>query len=170
MKTSVTIGKIALKEAIHTGTGGQRKCVGSGWAFASRAAAHTIVAACAVLAAGVTRAQLLDSVDVQAKGGGAEIMVRFATRIQYVRHAPQAAGKTLRIYLRLTGGAGMEPGDPLPSTLRAPKNELGLAFAVTYPESGGALLVEFDRQTRFSVHPGPDGRSISILVPSSPDG
>jgi hypothetical protein len=113
---------------------------------------------------------LLDGVEIQPKGSSAEIVVRFATQVQYVRHAPQASGKTLRVYLQLTGGAGTQPGDLLPATMRPPKNDLVPKFAVTYPESGNALMIEFDRQTRFSVRPGADGRSISILVSSSSGG
>jgi len=132
---------------------------------------RAILAACALLATGVTRAQLLDSVDVHPKGSGAEILVRFATPVQYVRHAPQAAGTTLRVYLRLTrDSAGMQSGDLLPTTMRPPGNDLVPRFTVTYPDSGNALLVEFGRRTRFSVHPGADGRSISILVPLSSGG
>jgi hypothetical protein len=82
---------------------------------------RAIVAAHVLLAAGVARARLLDSVDVQPKGSSAEIVVRFATQVQYVRHAPRASGKTLHVHLQLTG-------------------------------------------------PGADGRSISILVPSSSGG
>jgi len=128
------------------------------------------LATCALLAAGVTRAQLLDSVDVHPKGDNAEIVVRFATPVQYLRHAPPAAGRALRVYLQLTGGMGTQPGDLLPATLRPPKNDLVPKFTVTFPDSGNALMIEFERQTRFSVHPGADGRSISILVPSSPGG
>jgi hypothetical protein len=44
---------------------------------------RAIVAVCTLLAAGVTHAQLLDSVGVQPKGSSAEIVVRFATQVQY---------------------------------------------------------------------------------------
>jgi hypothetical protein len=132
--------------------------------------ALSVVAACALFAASVAHAQLLDGVDIHPKGNDAEIVVHFATPVQYVRHAPLAAGKTLRVYLQLTGGAGIQPGDLLPATLRPPKNDWVPKFTVTFPESGNALTIEFDRHTRFSVQPGADGRSISVLVPSSSSG
>lgn len=128
------------------------------------------MATCGLLAAGVTHAQLLDSVDVHSRGDNAEIVVRFATPVQYLRHAPTTAGRTLRVYLKSAGGTGSQPGDLLPPTLRPPKNDLVPKFTVTFPDSGNALMIEFDRQTRFSVHPGTDGRSISILVPPSQGG
>ena len=43
-------------------------------------------------------------------------------------------------------------------------------FLVTYPESGNAPLIGFDRQARFSVCPGAYGRSANIPAPSSSDG
>jgi len=131
---------------------------------------RAILATCALLAAGVTRAQLLDSVDIHPAGSNSEIVVRFATPVQYLRHAPPASGKTLRIYLQLTGGAGIQPGDLLPATMRSPQSDLVPKFTVTFPESGNAIMIDFDREIRFSVYPGADGRSIGVLVPSSPDG
>jgi len=158
MKARAAIGNIALNALVSR----RHSLRTSG--------ARAVLATCALLAAGVTRAQLLDSVDVHSKGDNAEIVVRFATPVQYLRHAPPAAGRTLRVYLQLTGGMGIQPGDLLPATLRPPKNDLVPKFTVTFPDSGNALMIEFDRETRFSIQPGADGRSISIQVPSSPAG
>ena len=73
----------------------------------------------------------------------------------------------MRVHLQLTGGADNQPGDLLPATMRPPQNDLAPKFTATSSELRNALTIELDQQNRFSVHPGADGRSTSILVPSS---
>ena len=130
---------------------------------------RAMLAVCALLAAGPAPGQALDSVDVQRRANEVEITVRFATQVQYLRHAPPDFGKSLRIYLRLSG-FGIQESDIRPETKRPPKTEGVPQFTVSYPELDGAMLIAFDQPIRFTVRPGSDGRSISILVPVLPGG
>ena len=112
--------------------------------------------------------QAIDSVDVERIGNEAEITIRFITQIQYLRHAPTDSGKSLRIYLRLTGPGIQESDLIVPGTTRLPKTAYLAQFSVTFPESDRALLIAFDQSTRYIVRPKPDGRSIGIRVPVLP--
>jgi predicted double-glycine peptidase len=47
--------------------------------------------------------------------------------------------------------------------LRLPATDMVPRFTVSYPEPDGALLIEFDRPTRFEVNP--NSQSISVTVP-----
>jgi hypothetical protein len=125
---------------------------------------------CIVLAttyAGAAAAQAVDSVDVERIGNQAEISIRFITQIQYLRHTPPDSGRSLRVYVRLTG-PGVETSDLAPETTRLPKVAYLPQFSVAFPESDGSMLIIFDQPTTFSVRPKPDGRSISVLVPVLP--
>jgi hypothetical protein len=108
--------------------------------------------------------QAIDTVDVQRRSDSeAEIIIRFATRVQYLRHAPQGTGSSVRIYVMLTGG-GLQPGDLIPQTKRLPKQDSLPQTTISFPELDNSLLVSFEQPVRFSVSPGPDGRSIYLLV------
>ncbi|MBE0626062.1 MAG: hypothetical protein IH606_14750 [Burkholderiales bacterium] len=113
--------------------------------------------------------QALDAVDVKQREADVEIILRFSTQIQYVRHNPLEQGQSLRIYVRLVG-VGLKPGDLAPSTRRTPPHGPAPAAVIRFPEHDGAVSIAFDQSTRFSVRPGSDGRSISILIPARPDG
>lgn len=111
-----------------------------------------------------SHAQLIDTVDVQRRSANeAEVIIRFAAQVQYLRHAPRDAGRSVHIYIALTG-AGVQPGDLVPQTLRLPKQDFMPQIAVSFPEPGNSVLVSFDQNVRFSVNPGSDGRSIRLLV------
>ena len=112
-------------------------------------------------------AQAIDRVDVTRLNGNAEITIRFITQIQYLRHTPLDSGKTLRIYVRLTG-SGIQPNDLIPETSRVPKSEFVPRFSVAFPEPDGAMLIIFDQPTRFVVRPNADARSISVVLPVTP--
>jgi hypothetical protein len=114
-------------------------------------------------------AQVLDAVDVQQRGADAEIVIRFANPVLYLRHNPLEEGRSVRVYLKLVG-VGMQDGDLAPDSRRLPATGSAPAATIMFPESDGALSVSFDRSTRFSVRPGADGRSISILIPSKAGG
>jgi hypothetical protein len=119
-----------------------------------------------VLFSGGARAQLLEQLDVSKEGRDATVVVRFAAPVQYLRHTPPSSGRTLRVYLQVTG-RGLQPGDMVPVTLRSRGDSQVPRFSATFPESGGALMLEFDREVRFSVGPGPDGRSIVLTLPAA---
>ncbi|MEQ1774883.1 MAG: hypothetical protein ABL891_13980 [Burkholderiales bacterium] len=109
-------------------------------------------------------AQVIDSIDAQKRGSSeAEVVIRFAMQVQYLRHAPRDVGSSVRIYVQLTGSA-LQPSDLIPQTMRLPKKDFLPQTSVSFPESGNSVLVNFDQMVRFSVSPGPDGRSIHLLV------
>lgn len=122
-----------------------------------------------LLGARAARAQLLDSVDVQeGEGPRSQILVRFTTPVQYLRHTPPHSGKVLRIFLQLLG-PGLQPDDLVPMTLQYRGGDRVPPFTVSYPETDNALVVSFAREVRFSVSQGPDNRSILIAVTASHD-
>jgi len=102
------------------------------------------------------------------RGADAEITIRFASQLLYLRHFPPEQGQSLRIYLRLTGSpaGGIEQ---LPGTRVLPARGPAPAASIRFPESDNSLSVTFDKATRYTVRPGDDGRSISILIPAKPE-
>lgn len=122
-----------------------------------------------LLGARAARAQLLDSVDVQeGEGPASQILVRFTTTVQYLRHTPPHSGTTLRIFLQVLG-PGLQPEDLVPTTVQYRGSDRVPRFTVSYPETDNAMVVSFAREVRFSVGPGPDSRSIVIAVTASRD-
>jgi hypothetical protein len=149
MKTTIRIGNMSL-----------------GWmAQFVRAALALATLAFASAAQG----QALDVAEVQLRGADTEITIRFATQILYLRHNPREEGRSVRIYLRLVG-IGLQESDLTPDSRRLPPLGSAPAATVSFPEPDGALSVTFDQSTRFSVSPGTDGRSISIVIPARPGG
>lgn len=128
-----------------------------------------VLAIAAVAIAPAAHAQAIDAVDVQQRGADAEIIIRFATQVLYMSHNPLGEGRSVRVYLRLVG-AGVQDGDLAPDRRRLPALEPAPAASIMFPEPDGALSIAFDRSTRFSVRPGSDGRSISILIPAKSGG
>ena len=125
-----------------------------------------IIAICTGLTASVARGQALDSVDIERRGNATEINVRFITYVQYLRHAPPDFGKSLRIYVQLTGG-GVQPSDLIPLTKRFSRTGETPQITVSFPESDNSLLITFDQPTKYAVRPGSDGRSIIVLLPAA---
>lgn len=114
-------------------------------------------------------AQAMDAIEVQQRGPDAEILIRFATQVLYMRHNPPSEGQSVRIYLRLVG-PGLQEGDLIPESLRSYPLAPAPGATIHFPEPDGSLSVSFDHATRFSVRPGSDGRSISIVIPAKPGG
>lgn len=122
-----------------------------------------------LLGARAARAQILDSVEVQeGEGPRSQILVRFTTPVQYLRHTPPDSGTTLRIFVQLLG-PGVQPEDLIPTTLPYRGSERVPGFTVSYPETDNALVISFAREVRFSVSQGPDNLSILIAVTASRD-
>jgi predicted double-glycine peptidase len=123
---------------------------------------------CAVLGTGAparaenARGELIEGIDIERKGNEALISIRFTVPIQYSSHAPEDFGSSLRIYPGLTGGAQSETR----GMLRLPETDMVPRFTVTYPEPDNALLIQFDRPTRFEVHP--NTQSVTVRVPVLP--
>ena len=113
-------------------------------------------------------ASVIDSVDVAPLGDQAQITIRFATEILYLRHAPDREGRQLRIFFRVTK-PGLAESDLMQEVRNSPRNGLVPAFTLIYPELVNAMLVSFSQPTSFVVRPGNDSRSIVILVPRTAD-
>ena len=122
---------------------------------------------CLLCIAGAARAHVIDSLDVERQGKQARVRILFNTQVQYLRHAPKSAGKTLLIYIQVTGVSGRN-GDFGPQTVTLPRTDLVPRLTVTYPGAGDALQVDFSQVTPYNVTWSADGRSIDLIVPVLP--
>jgi hypothetical protein len=120
--------------------------------------------ACLVCAAGAARAHILEGLEVERQGKQALIHIRFNTQVQYLRHTPPNTGKTLLIYVQVTGerASGAAAG---PQTVSLPTTDVVPHVAVTYPGAGNSVQVEFSQVTSYNVTWSVDGRSIDLIVP-----
>jgi hypothetical protein len=151
MKAMPAVGKSAL--ALRDGAARLLRAVLRATFFAS-----------AALAATSAHAQLLDGVEVRdGEGDASQVLVRFAAPVQFLRQTPLGSGRTLRVYIQVTG-PGVQPGDLIPTTLRFPGSARVPPFSATFPETGNALLLVFEREVSFSAGPGPDSRTIAVAV------
>jgi predicted double-glycine peptidase len=130
--------------------------------FACAALLCVLLAAATAARAAQARGELIEGVDVERQGNEALIHIRFTVPIAYSRHAPADSGSSLRIYPGLPGAADSRSK----GSLRLPKNDMVPRFTLSYPEPDGALLIEFDRPTRFEVNP--NSQSITVTVPVLP--
>jgi hypothetical protein len=121
------------------------------------------LSACAVIA----QAEVLDRIDVVTRESDAEIVVRFSSRVAYLRHVPQSNGRQVRVYFQLLDSR-LPESDMARETARAPKTDRVPDVTVQYPELTNAMLVSFSRLTSYYVRPGDDGRSIILTVPLLP--
>lgn len=112
-------------------------------------------------------AQIFDRIDIDTREQEAEIVIRFAARIQYQRHVPLNEGREVRVFLRLSE-TGLNEGDLMQETLHVAATDRMPGLNVLYPELINGMLVTFTRQTAFSVRPGADNRSIVIALPLLP--
>ena len=136
------------------------------------AGAGAVLAAAVTLlgAPGTAIAQIIDSVEVAAKGKDAEIAIRFVTTVQYVRHTPPGKGRLLAIEFRVTGPLDSDIGGRLVSEARAsPPTDLVPPFEVRYVAASKSLTVEFKREVSWRVRGRSYGRAITILVPLPAD-
>jgi hypothetical protein len=128
--------------------------------FPVRAAFLGVLMACA----GSAGAELIDRVEVRRAGQEAEIVITFATQVQYQRHAPLSNGGLLQLFL---GQPGALPSNvAVPETLTQAAPGLLAPFTLSYPDLNGALSIRFDHKTTWRVRPGQDQRSLSIFVPA----
>ncbi|HKI65105.1 MAG TPA: hypothetical protein VKA16_10835 [Burkholderiales bacterium] len=95
--------------------------------------------------------------------------MRFGASVQYLRHVPLHSGSTLRIYIQVIG-PGIAPMNLVPTTMEFRGSARVPRFSATFPETGGALMLVFDRAVSFiNVGQGPDNRSIAIALSASRD-
>ncbi len=134
----------------------------------TRTAAPVQTPAAAAKAQGAaTSRRSIDSIEVRRLGKQAEIRIRFISPTGLLRPTPAGLGELVSIFPQLSGGSGT-PNTGERETNRVDGIDLVPHFTVTYPEADGSLAVSFDRGTAYSVQPGPDDRSISVVVPMSP--
>ena len=109
-------------------------------------------------------AHIIERIEVVPAGDEAEIQIIFDTRIQYLRKASLGDGE-VHIYFNL-----LEPDpsatQPVSEAKESPPSDISPHFTVSYPELDSALDIKFDRQIKYRVRPGNDGRSISVFVPA----
>ncbi len=117
-----------------------------------------------ILSCATAYGQVLDRIDVVPRDNEADIVIRFAQKVLYQRHAPTNEGKLVRIFLKLVD-SNLPEGELMQETLRTPRTPGIPQATVVYPELVNGMLVTFSQTTRFAVKPGTDGRSIVITVP-----
>ncbi len=108
-------------------------------------------------------AHIIERVDVQRAGDETEIVIRFDTQVQYLRHSPFNTGSKLNIYFNVTG-VDTDPTGNIEEIV-IPGGELLSGATFHYPEPDSSLLVTFPASTTFRIRQGSDARSISIFVP-----
>ena len=124
-----------------------------------------------ILLAGVSRAQLVDDIEVRSDQGVAEIRLRFAVPVRYIKHFPTDNGQIIKLFLQVLSLDGIEEIEPreykhIRVTAPVP------AFSVTYStvrtchsvRDPLCLDIQFNKAVRFDVRPGEDGRSIVLHV------
>ena len=112
-------------------------------------------------------AHIIERIDMQRAGDETEIIIRFDTQVQYLRHSPLSEGSKLNIYFNVTG-IDPDPSGNIEETM-IPKGELLSGATFRYPEPDSSMLVEFPASTTFRVRQGNDARSISVFVPITAD-
>lgn len=119
------------------------------------------------LCSSAAQAQVFDRIDVAVGEREAEIVIRFSSRIQYLRHGPQGEVKETRVFLRLlTSGVGED--QLMQDTVRSPAVAGVPVVTAIFPELRNGMLVTFSRPTNYALKPGADGRSIVLTVPLLP--
>ncbi|MFP8879872.1 MAG: SPOR domain-containing protein, partial [Myxococcota bacterium] len=130
-----------------------------------------VVAIALVLSAGVVSratAGLIGDVEVTRMAATTEVSIEFTEALRYLRHAPQARGRSVVIQFDLLSGPrtdlragerrewrGLPPGNP------AGASDLVLEGS---PSGGFSLELRFQGPSRFEVRPGADPRRITIAV------
>ena len=114
--------------------------------------------------------ELLDDVDMRAEGADAVVRIRFAARVQYLRHAPKDGGSSLvEIFFLLASNQAQQTSVEERRRLRGQGNLPNVV--VTYPvqvlEATKRVKVEFSRAVVFAVRPGKDNREIEVVIPGA---
>ena len=108
-------------------------------------------------------AEVIDRIQINQAGDEAEILIRFVTRIQFVRQVMLNNGD-VRIYFNLLE---IDASDPrlVWQKRDSPPSNIAPHFTVTYPEIDSSLSISFGKAVDYHIRPGNDGRSISIFTP-----
>ncbi|MDE2441241.1 MAG: hypothetical protein KGP14_09470 [Betaproteobacteria bacterium] len=109
-------------------------------------------------------ANVIEAIDITQVDDNAQIVIRFGSEIQYLRHGPEHEAKFLRVFFRVVK-PGFQESDVMQETLRSPPSDLVPRFKLSYPELINGLLISFDKPVRYTLTPGGDARSIVITIP-----
>ncbi len=124
------------------------------------------VLAFAGLLSSTASAQLLDDILLHEKKDDVEIQIKLTDRVHYLRHFPEKQGQTLDIYYDLSPGATTGNVAEDNEKRQSPPSDSIPHFTVTSQLEYGVreLVIEFDREVRYSVRPNKDQRSFLITV------
>ena len=117
---------------------------------------------------GTAWANVIEGIDISRGDDHAQVVIRFATEIQYLRHGPENEGKFLRVFFRVVK-PGYQENEVMQETLRSPPSDLIPRFKVTYPELINGMLITFDKPVKYALAPGGDARSIVLSIPLPPE-
>lgn len=136
-----------------------------------RAQVALIIGIALCLLYGLADAQVFDTIDVTRQGANGIVSIRFASQIQYIRHAPLNRGDLIQVYFQLIGAdeATLSTREEL---RRSPPNDLLPRFNVTYVAPGGAtqfrIDIKFESAVEFQLRPI-DNRTILLTIPLPPE-
>ncbi|MBS1143452.1 MAG: bamD [Proteobacteria bacterium] len=117
---------------------------------------------------GGASANVIQGIDISRVDDNAQIVIRFETEIQYLRHAPEREAKDLRVFFKVTQ-PGFSEGALMQEVLRSPASDLVPRFKVIYPELVNGMLIAFEKSIRFTLKAGGDAQSIVLLIPLPAD-
>lgn len=117
-----------------------------------------------LLSAGSVSAAIIESIDITQVDDNAQVVIRFGSEIQYLRHGPEHEAKFLRVFFRVVK-PGFVESEVMQETFRSPPSDLVPRFKLSYPELINGMLISFDKPVRYSLSPGGDARSIVITIP-----
>lgn len=116
-------------------------------------------------------AQLLDEIEINPSAVGAEVNIRFASQIQYLRHYPKDTGDKIQVYFRLLA---LDAPEPLPAAeyRKSPPSDLLPSFTVSYSPRGSCdaassnhcVVIQFSRPVQYKIKPGKDAYSVTLQV------
>ena len=113
-------------------------------------------------------AQVLEDVEIKREGAtNAAVIIRLGVRVQYLRSATSSRKDLIQIFFNIME-AEEGGGRTFEEFRRAPANDLVPPFTVTYPMLAGSatrrLDIQFTKPVNARVRPGPDNRSIQIVL------
>ncbi len=114
--------------------------------------------------------RMLESIEIVETETGAELRIRFATPLRYLRHAPHARGREIQIEIAPIALSALDPPAlGISQSLPGPKDSPIPLAEVLYEGipvgSGRSVIVRFTRAVAFAVRPGDDMRSLVVFVP-----
>lgn len=111
-------------------------------------------------------ANVLEELLVQPGKSDNVVRIRFNARIHFVRYAAADNSSAVQVYFQIV--EGKEQQLRVEESLRSKAAASLPGLAVTFPPQPGVqtkrLLIKFTRRTEVVVRPGPDGRSLDIVL------